>query len=428
MLGITFLLYLLSGYIKGILQAFGYHSPVDLTLLTGILTLLFAGFEVFKRGVPEMAPKKDIPLFLLLGGFYAWCLTSAFFLSPSDTYGPWKNVLFLTNILAFLIPSLKRKNFKFQGFLTGFCCFSLLYGGFSFFLYGLAGIRGGENPIGFVPEAFLDSLYLRAGMLLAIGAFLSLHFQSPRTRLVLFNGHLLLLLATAARGPILFFFLSLLLFGGLWAAKNQKERDQGETFPFLKKRILKIGGMILLANGAYVGIVSNSAFLSAPYERTAFRFQVLLNWDEAGSGETEKSEVQAKRTEQWKFAARKIVKSPYHFLLGHGFGSFNLLMYGEDKRGYPHNIFLETAFELGLVGFFLILLFLGKALRECARKRHYILLITLLFILMNTMKSYSMVDLRLMFGLLAFGVFLHGSVLSGPFGKDKKDRDPNHPL
>ena len=38
--------------------------------------------------------------------------------------------------------------------------------------------------------------------------------------------------------------------------------------------------------------------------------------------------------------------------MGYGIGSFGLLSWGEDVRFYPHNIFLEVALEMGVVGFF----------------------------------------------------------------------------
>lgn len=50
---------------------------------------------------------------------------------------------------------------------------------------------------------------------------------------------------------------------------------------------------------------------------------------------------------------------PSHPFLGGGIGSWSVFFYGTDKRAYPHNLFLQIAFEQGLLGlcamgFFLI--------------------------------------------------------------------------
>jgi O-antigen ligase len=41
---------------------------------------------------------------------------------------------------------------------------------------------------------------------------------------------------------------------------------------------------------------------------------------------------------------------PTHLFLGGGIGSWSVFYYGADKRGYPHNLLLQIAFEQGLVG------------------------------------------------------------------------------
>lgn len=45
-------------------------------------------------------------------------------------------------------------------------------------------------------------------------------------------------------------------------------------------------------------------------------------------------------------------------LIGYGIGGYQLAMFGEDFLHYPHNIFVETFVETGLVGLFLLLLLL----------------------------------------------------------------------
>jgi len=54
-------------------------------------------------------------------------------------------------------------------------------------------------------------------------------------------------------------------------------------------------------------------------------------------------------------------------VLGWGTGAWPVYYWHEDKRTYPHNIFLETAFEQGLVGLVALLALLGAVFRRLFR-------------------------------------------------------------
>jgi O-antigen ligase len=58
------------------------------------------------------------------------------------------------------------------------------------------------------------------------------------------------------------------------------------------------------------------------------------------------------------FYSKTIEAIPDNLWLGQGVGSWSVFYYGKDARGYPHNLFLETTFEEGMVGEVLLLLFL----------------------------------------------------------------------
>ena len=51
----------------------------------------------------------------------------------------------------------------------------------------------------------------------------------------------------------------------------------------------------------------------------------------------------------WEYCFRNWINRPF---LGHGIGSFAVDFFGEDSRNFPHNIFLEALYELGLSGLF----------------------------------------------------------------------------
>ena len=48
-------------------------------------------------------------------------------------------------------------------------------------------------------------------------------------------------------------------------------------------------------------------------------------------------------------------------IFGHGVGSFAMDYYGQDRRKFPHNLFLEALYEQGILGFIVLTVFLGLA-------------------------------------------------------------------
>ena len=57
------------------------------------------------------------------------------------------------------------------------------------------------------------------------------------------------------------------------------------------------------------------------------------------------------RKVMWDYCFQNWVYRPF---LGHGIGSFAIDFFGQDKRNFPHNIFLESLYELGIPGFCLL--------------------------------------------------------------------------
>lgn len=58
------------------------------------------------------------------------------------------------------------------------------------------------------------------------------------------------------------------------------------------------------------------------------------------------------------FYSKTLAAIPDNLWLGQGVGSWSVFYYGRDTRDYPHNLFLETTFEEGMVGELLLLIFL----------------------------------------------------------------------
>lgn len=418
MLEFLFFLYLVSGPIKGVLTAYGLQIPLDITFLFGFLALLYSLFREGSNGLTERIQrvyKDGSSLVLFLGAFTAWAFFSTYFISPSVDHAPWKSIAFLTNLVAFGVPLLDRA-FRIRVFIDWICSFGLLFGCFTYLAYTFKEM-GEPELIGFEQLNYLASLYLSSGLFLGTTAALSLRLGGKKGFLYA-NALTLLLLATAARGPILFLFV---VFGlvGLRYFFLYRRGSVPSLFTDASKRWW---GKVLLANLAIIAVIGSSSILRGPFERTAFRFNVLsrsakevqgdfLKGDTPGSTKSEKvldiePTSSGKRIKEFRFAIRKVIEDPTRFFFGYGFGSFGLYMYCVDQRAYPHNIFLETWFELGLIGVALGSCFFVIAFWRILRKKEYILFFTILFFLLNCMKSSSLTDLRILFGLIAIAVFI----------------------
>ena len=70
------------------------------------------------------------------------------------------------------------------------------------------------------------------------------------------------------------------------------------------------------------------------------------------------------RLAYYKAALEGFEERPF---LGWGTGAWPIYYWHEDKRTYPHNIFLETAFEQGLVGLISLLALIGAVFRRLFR-------------------------------------------------------------
>jgi hypothetical protein len=142
------------------------------------------------------------------------------------------------------------------------------------------------------------------------------------------------LIASAARGPFVSLLLTLPL-TVLWFSKHR----------FSAGRILVSVLLVASCLSSYVYLrhVDPGKYSSKLSEL------VLLSRGDSTSGSG------AKRL---AFYSRTLAAIPDHFWLGQGIGSWSMFYFGKDTREYPHNLFLETMFEEGVLGQILLLLFL----------------------------------------------------------------------
>jgi O-antigen ligase len=192
-----------------------------------------------------------------------------------------------------------------------------------------------------VVGAETDITRIGAGWLLGMGVLLLVGYpnvRNARRNLILIVVALPVLsaglIASAARGPMVSLAVALPL-TLLWFS-NQR---------FSAVRIwvaaLLIGSCVV--SYVYLRHVDPDKYRSKLSE------MILLSRGESGSGSG------AKRL---GFYSRTLAAIPDNFWLGQGIGSWSVFYYGRDTRDYPHNLFLETTFEEGVVGEVLLLLFL----------------------------------------------------------------------
>jgi O-antigen ligase len=156
--------------------------------------------------------------------------------------------------------------------------------------------------------------------------------------------------------------------------------------PDLKKILVIAVSVVILA----VGLYNTLGNYSDNIERTLQRLSMVTD--------VESSSLSV-RVSQIYFAVEKIFQDTSNFMLGSGIGSFGILYAGEDVRLYPHNIILETWFELGAAGVIILLLFFGFYIKKI--KLNSPSFYIFFYLLSNSLKSSSLVDLRVMFGIFA---------------------------
>ena len=106
------------------------------------------------------------------------------------------------------------------------------------------------------------------------------------------------------------------------------------------------------------------------------------------------------RVENFDVAWRMFEERP---IAGYGIGSFPVYYNGNDETMYPHNILLEVASELGILGLSLLLILFAVSLRNILRsKSTYKTVIQAgsMFLFLNSLVSGDLGDNRILFTFL----------------------------
>ncbi|UCH96086.1 MAG: O-antigen ligase family protein [Candidatus Aminicenantes bacterium] len=402
MIELIYSLFLLSGLIKSfiIIYADSLHV-IDFTLLCALFLLgiyvLHFGKNFFFKNTFYVTHKSKAIIFCVFV-LYSWMIITLVY-TPSPEYCYIKVFMFLTDLLALLFPFIYRK-FNPERFFHIF----VYLGSSLVFIYSALLPDVYANYLRYSEYREFVVKYLDIGYLSGI-VILMLAFTCPRIkplpRILLIGTNAWTLVISSARGPLVFLFIVLMI------------RFVVVSIRFLKKwklnlkNILYTIGAIGLLGAAVVYLIDKYALF---LERSIFRLSLLADPQSGGV---------AKRLSLIYFSLDKIFENAVNFLFGLGIGSFGILYDGVDERNYPHNVILEIWFELGILGVAMFALLLFIYFKKVRFNLNFVLIFG--YLLLNGLKSYSLADSLIMYGILS--VLVLSSILLKPNGQGKEDFD-----
>jgi hypothetical protein len=388
MIELLYVLFLLSGLIK--FFAFfliGNILVIDFTLLCAIALFGAYIFHFIRNMLNNkfyiVSTSRSIVFTLLV--FYLWIILTLIY-TRSPAYCYIKTSLFLTLVIALVFP------FIYRGFKAGRFFHLFVYvGSMLIFIYTAllphfyAGYLRSYEYKEFVGK-YLDIGYL-AGIMILLLAFACPHIKRlPKVLLLVVNASALLV--SAARGAIIFLAVVLLIRFTVSFVTFMKR-----TWQFNIKNIFYI-------TAAFAGFAGALYYVTDRYsifmERTIKRLLLVFDPQSASV---------AKRFDQIYYSLDRIFDNAVNFLFGSGIGSFGVLYEGIDGRQYPHNVILEISFELGIIGVILFVVLLLLYFKKLRHNLNFILIY--LFLFLNSLKSYSLIDSRVMFGILSVLLVYH---------------------
>lgn len=387
---IIYILFLTSGIIKTFFPYFSIYLPIDLTLIFSVI-LVFDVFiyQIFSKFKIRYKINSLISIGVLLT-FYMFMIISLLY-SPSDNYSMVKTTLFITNIIAFGYPILKNVT-VFKLYFKTLVILTIIYT-FCFLPFMMMYLKDEANLKNTVVYQMMG-LYLSIGNLIGLSLLLVLVvsnlYKSNIIKWLITLLLFILLMIIGARGPLLFFLILYIMY---LIGNFIKDTFMFKKYSniFILNRIFA-SGLVLVIFIVIFFIFSDSLIILL--DRTLARFSVLTTDDMGDS--------MSHRMQYFIFSIDNIFCSTTKFIFGHGIGSFGILYNGIDINDYPHNIIFELLFELGVIGLILFVLFFSLVLRRSKLNSNSgIPLVILMYLVLNAMKSSSLIDHRMMFFVLA---------------------------
>ncbi len=203
---------------------------------------------------------------------------------------------------------------------------------------------------------------------------------------------LLTLLISSARAPLVFLLICLMLAS---LAHFVRACLSGRATKWLA--LFPIAGVIVIPL-LFIFISSLEGDALTVIKMSMDRLLLLTSSDKGASVNT--------RIIYFKEAMKYIDLSP---IVGSGVASFGRLVLKEEIFMHPHNIFIESWFELGLFGVTLMALIFIFSIWFSVKSRAYAILFCLIFLWLNALKSFSYAENRQLFILIgvAFYAYQH---------------------
>lgn len=350
---------LLIGFISIIksffIEQFEFFQMVDLTLLLIILIWLSLIFYFLKGElvIPSWSIKILISFFL-----FTIFITFSGLYSASPNYG-WLKILRFSILSStiFITPIIFLKNSKdSKSMLNYFKIISviilvgMLMNLIFLFLSGeLISYLIRVSILGANPIALSRTLAAIAAMVTVIGIRRK-GFQQLLSLIILIP-ILLAIVSTGSRGPLVSYFLGMIIFTILFELKNFKFR----SFFSISISILFV---IILFNILPENLTS--------------RFVNIAQGDNIlSSAGLENVNTINSRLDFYLMSINTWISDFKTFAVGLGSGGFSSLFLWRDFRWYPHNIFLEILVEFGIIGIFLILTFMFFSIKQLITYKKY---------------------------------------------------------
>lgn len=372
-------LFITSGPIKTFFDFL--QTPFNWTFTIFILVVIDITLNIFWRREKIILNKEK----LLMSGFLTimyLIIVSSLLYTKSPHFSFEKTLFFSINVLYFIYPlfitkidlELLHKLFLyiFLPIVLWFIISKALY---------FTPYNKGNRLIG-ITFYEVRRNYLGLGMGLGLLVILQVYLKKS---FVLISLTMIFLFGLAARGALIFLLVTLLI----WKFKSLLNRILRFK---LKKKILKTLTFVFLF--VQIIIIYQYEKLIGFLSVGLLRFQSLfeISTDESMLG----------RVDMLIYTMETIFGSITTFFFGKGIGSFGILYTGEDSRQYPHNVFLEVWFELGI---FFLILFVIFIVFPFLLKRKTIFKVFIFYFLLNALKSGDLPGLWLLFffiGLLVF--------------------------
>lgn len=372
---------LISGLIKGQLLFWGIPTFIDFTMICFLLLLFYSIINY--KGFTFSVSKNKALVFLSIIIFYLWIIISLVY-SSSDVYSYSKTFLFLTNIIP-LCFLLFMKEFDHRKFIKYFILIVFILNLFCLF-YDLSYITGKLGKLSYNYYRYLAGDHLILGELTGLLTLIMISytekpvFNKKYLDEILILIGILFLFILSARGPLIFFLFSLLFYISIKSkVKVIRNIKIPKAFLFF---IPVLAFLLFIFSSQLISLIGWS------FER----FNILF-------GDLFTNKIISSSTDTRLIYITKslgvIFSDVQTFLFGKGIGSFMFEISGVDGRGYPHNIILEIWFELGLIGLFLFLLFAMSSFIYKISKESKTSWIIFLYIILNLLKSNSLVDIRI---------------------------------